>query len=66
MFHTQPEPRGFSGRPLLALLLAIGLGFAARPIASWLMLKQPTVATIILSTVVIVGYGWYWLDARHG
>ena len=30
MFHTlDAEPRGFSGRPLIALLFAVGLGIVA-------------------------------------
>jgi hypothetical protein len=66
MLQIQPQPRGFSGRPLLALLFAVGIGIVVRPIASWFMLHEPTVSTIILTTVVLVGYSWYWFDGRQG
>ena len=63
---TEPEPRGFSGRPLIALLFAVGLGVTAYQVGSRFRLNDWTVFVIVLTAVVVVGYAWEHLDARCG
>ena len=59
-----PKPRGFSGRPLIALLSAVGLAIAGTYIAAWLHLSDPTVFVIIVGIVGAVGYLWHRADAK--
>ena len=59
---TEPEARGFSGRPLLALAFAVGLGVAAYQVGAWLRLNDFAVLAIIILATVVVGYAWEWLD----
>jgi hypothetical protein len=44
------KPRGFSGRPVVALIFAVGTGYLAAQLA---------VPIIIGSVVGLVGYFWY-------
>jgi hypothetical protein len=46
------KPRGFSGRPLIALLFAAGLGTAAYPLGSRFHLNDFTVFVILLANIV--------------
>ena len=61
-----PKPRGFSGRPLIALLFAAGLGAAAYPLGLRLHLNDDTVFVILATVTFVVGYAWEHLDARCG
>jgi|SRR6516164_1604064 hypothetical protein len=61
-----PKPRGFSGRPLIALLFAAGLGTAAYPLGSRFHLNDFTVFVILSTVTFVVGYAWEHLDARCG
>ena len=62
-----PAPRGFVGRPLIALLFAVGLGTAAHHMASWFrMFDHSTASTLILTIGVLVGYAWYRFDSLRG
>jgi predicted ATPase len=52
MFDTRlPKPRGFSGRPLIALLFAVGMGILAYSVGSWFHLNGPTIFVIIVAAV---------------
>ena len=60
MFDTRlPKPRGFLGRPLIALLFAIGIGILAYYVGSWFHLNDPTIFVVIVATVAAVGYLWH-------
>ena len=61
-----PKPRGFSGRPLIALLFAAGLGAAAYPLGLRFHLDDSTVFVILSTVTFVVGYAWERLDARCG
>ena len=61
-----PKPRGFSGRPLIALLFAAGLGAAAYPLGLRLHLNDDTVFVILATVTFVLGYAWEHLDARRG
>jgi hypothetical protein len=54
------EPRGFSGRPLIALLFAVGAGISAYYVGSWTHLQASLVFIIFAVAIVLVAYGWYW------
>ena len=53
-----PKPRGFLGRPLIALLFAVGMGILPYSVASWFHLNGPTIFVIIVAAVGAVGYLW--------
>jgi hypothetical protein len=60
MFDTKlPKPRGFSGRPLIALLFAVVAGNLAYYGGSRFHLAIPAMFAIVLASVVIVGYLWH-------
>lgn len=60
MFDTTlPKPRGFLGRPLIALLFAVGIGISTYYVGSWLHLNDLTMFVIIFATVGVVGYLWH-------
>jgi hypothetical protein len=60
MFDTRlPKPQGFSGRPLIALLFAVGMGILAYSVGSWFHLNGPTIFVIIVAAVGVVGYFWH-------
>lgn len=60
MFDTTlPKPRGFSGRPLIALLFAVGMGILANSVGSWFHLSAPKIFLIIVAAVGVVGYLWH-------
>ena len=56
-------PRGFVGRPLIALLFAVGMGILASHVGSWFHLNDLTVTAIALSPVGLVAYLWDRLDS---
>ena len=55
----QLRPRGFSGRPLVALVAAVGTGIAECYIGLRLHLTDTVVSVIAVTTFVIVAYVWY-------
>jgi hypothetical protein len=57
-----PPKRGFSGRPLIALLFAIGMGILAVYIASRWQLDGAAASIILVALVGIAGYLWYRLE----
>ena len=60
MFDTRlPKPRGFSGRPLTALLFAVGMGILAYSAGSRFNLNGPTIFVIIVAAVGVVEYLWH-------
>jgi hypothetical protein len=59
-----PKPRGFSGRPLISLLSAVGLAVVGTYFGSRLQLTDPTVFVIIVAIVGAVGYLWHRADTR--
>ena len=56
------KPRGFSGRPLIALLFAVATGSLAYYVGSRFHLSAATTFVIIISTVGVVGYLWHWAE----
>jgi hypothetical protein len=57
------KPRGFAGRPLIALLFAVAIGFFGSDILrSWMHLEQISAFVILVAIVLIVHYGWAWVD----
>lgn len=58
------KPRGFSGRPLTALLSAVGLAVAGAYVGSRFHLSDQTVFVIIASVMGAVGYLWHMADTR--
>ena len=57
------KPRGFLGRPLIAIVFAAVLGGAASEVASRLQVSDHAVIAIIIVLTIVVGYGWEWLDS---
>jgi hypothetical protein len=49
------KPRGFSGRPLIALLFALGIGALAYYAGLWFHLGGLTTFVIIVASVGVVG-----------
>ena len=63
MFDTiLPKARGFLGRPLIALLFAVGMGIMAYYVGSWFHLDGPTIFVIIVVAVGVVGYLWHQVE----
>jgi membrane protein YdbS with pleckstrin-like domain len=59
MFDTRlPMPRGFSGRPLIALLFAVGIGILTYHVGSWFHLNGLTMVVIVITAVGVVAYLW--------
>ena len=56
------RPRGFNGRPLVALVVAVGAGFSVRPISKWLNLNEAVVFLIISAIILAVGLAWYRIE----
>jgi hypothetical protein len=60
MFDSiQPRPRGFAGRPLVALLVAVGAGISEYYIGSWLHLSEGVTSAIVVGTLSVVGFVWH-------
>jgi hypothetical protein len=57
MFVIEPQSRGFSGRPLIALLFAIGLGTAGYYCGHQLHLSTLATLLITLAVAVLIGGG---------
>lgn len=57
-----PPKRGFLGRPLIALLFAVGMGILAVYVASWWQLNGQTVSIVFGAIFGIAGYLWYRLE----
>jgi hypothetical protein len=58
----QPKPRGFSGRPLPALLSAVIAGIGEYYLASWLHLSEAATSGIVITTLAIIALLWYRFD----
>jgi hypothetical protein len=59
MFETRlPMPRGFSGRPVIAVLFAVGIGILTYHLGSRFHLNDLTKVVIVITTVGVVGYLW--------
>lgn len=54
--------RGFSGRPLVALLFAVGLGIAEYYIGAWFHVSEAAAGAIMVATVLIVAFVWWWAE----
>jgi hypothetical protein len=56
------KPRGFQGRPLIALLFAVGLGISASYLGSWMHLNKIVDKIVefvsIVAVVAVIGYMW--------
>lgn len=57
-----PPRRGFTGRPLLALVFAVGTGILSSYIASRLNLKGTVVLIVFLGITGAIGYLWYRIE----
>jgi hypothetical protein len=53
------KPVGFSGRPLIALAFAVGIGSAEYYIAMWLGLREPVASIVPCAVIGLVGWLWY-------
>jgi hypothetical protein len=61
--YLTPEPRGFAGRPLMALMFAVLMGFLASDVLiSRMRLGRLSALAIVTAIVVIVHYVWYWAE----
>ena len=60
-----PPKRGFTGRPLLALLFAAGMGILSSYIASRLKFNGTVVSIVFLSITGTASYVWYRLEKPH-
>jgi hypothetical protein len=58
----QPRPRGLSGRPLIALVGAVGAGIAEYYVGLRLHLTDTAVSVIVVSVFAVVAYVWYLLE----
>jgi hypothetical protein len=57
MFESiEPEPRGFAGRPFLALVFAVVVGGAASQVSSWFHLNDSVMSAMSVVAVVAVAY----------
>ena len=57
------KPRGFSGRPLIALLFSIAMAvFGSEVLRSRMHLDRLSAFVVLIATVVIVHGVWYWAD----
>jgi len=61
-----PEPRGFSGRPLIALLFAVVLGIVLGKVVSRFRLNDFTAFTISVTVTGVVGFAWERLETSRG
>ncbi len=63
MFESIQRPaRGFSGRPMIGLLFAVGGGILSSYLGSLFHLGDVAIAALGLAATGIVGYGWYWAE----
>jgi hypothetical protein len=57
------KQRGFSGRPLIALVFAVSLGFfGSEMLRSWMHLDRLSAFVILVATTLIVHYVWHWAE----
>ncbi len=56
------RPRGFSGRPLAALLFAVGLGIGEYYVGSWLHLSNVISFAVVVATLGLVAGIWHWIE----
>jgi len=59
MTSLRPEPRGFSGRPLIALVFAVGAGILGSYAGSWLHVNDVAASALVMIAVGAVAYLWY-------
>jgi len=63
MFDQTQTQRGFSGRPLVALVFAVVVGFFGPDILeSRLQLNRPVAFAVLLAFTLIVHYVWSWAE----
>lgn len=55
------KPRGFAGRPLIALVFAVLVGFFGSDVLrSWMHLGRSSALVILVAFILIVYYVWHW------
>jgi hypothetical protein len=59
---SEHRPRGFNGRPFVALLTAVGAGLSVYYVSRWLRLSQITAFLIIAAIILAVGLAWYRIE----
>jgi len=57
-----PPKRGFNGRPLVALLAAVGMGILASYVAMWWRLDGQTVSWVFGAILWVAALLWYRLE----
>lgn len=57
-----PPKRGFSGRPFVALLFAVGMGILTVYVASQWRLNVSMVLIVLFAIMGIAGYLWYRIE----
>ena len=63
MFDQSPRPRGFSGRPLTALIFAVAMGFFGYDfLESRMHLSRPVAFAMLVAFILGVHYVWYWAE----
>jgi hypothetical protein len=60
--NMEPEPRGFAGRPFLALVFAVVVGSTASQVSSWFHLNDFVMSAMSVVAVVAVAYAWERLE----
>ena len=60
--QLEPEPRGFVGRPFLALVLAVAAGSIAAQLSSCFHLNDLAMSAICVVAIVVVAYAWERLE----
>jgi len=58
----EKRPRGFQGRPFLALVVAVGLGFSLSYLTRWLHLNETFASILGPVLLVLIGLAWYHLE----
>ena len=56
------KSRGLAGRPLVALLVAVGAGISEHYVGSWLHLSEALTSVVVVGTVALVAYIWHRWD----
>jgi hypothetical protein len=56
------QPRGLGGRPLIALVFAVLLGFGVGELCFWLHVSQVASYAIVAATLGAVAGVWHWIE----
>jgi len=59
------QPRGLAGRPLFALLFAVGLGIGAAYLGSLLHLSNVAILVMVVGIGGALAGLWHWVDRER-